>query len=90
MLHTVSSSFLYIGITFAVFKVEGKVPIEKHILAIKDIGSLSVVLKSFRHLGGMLYGPIDFLFLAWLFHRELPQYFVGFIKKEYYLGCLDI
>ena len=36
------SSFLFIGITFAVFKVEGKGPIKKDILAIKDIGSLSV------------------------------------------------
>ena len=33
--------FLYIGIEFAVFKVEGKVPVEKDILAIKDIGSLA-------------------------------------------------
>ena len=54
--------FFYIGITFAVFKVEGKVPIEKDILAIKDIDSLSVVLKSFQNLRGMLDGPIDLFF----------------------------
>ena len=56
------SSFFYIGITYAVFKVEGKVPIEKDILAIKDIDSLSVVLKSFKNLRGMLDGPIDLFF----------------------------
>ena len=32
-----------IGITFANFRAEGKVPLEKVILAIKDIGSLSEV-----------------------------------------------
>ena len=56
------SSFFYIGITYAVFKVERKVPIEKDILAIKDIDSLSVVLKSFKNLRGMLDGPIDLFF----------------------------
>ena len=69
-----ASSFLYIGNAFVVFKVEGKVLVEKDILAIKDIGSLSVALKSFRNLRGMLDGHINLLFLAWLFHRERPQH----------------
>ena len=62
------------GITLDVFKVDGKVPVEKDILTIADIGSLSGVLKSFKNLRGMLPGPINLLFLAWFFDRELPQH----------------
>ena len=81
------SSFSYIGITFAVFKVEGKVPVKKDILAIKDIGSLSVVLKSFRNLRGMLDGPID-LFFSLVISQRTSSAFVDFIKKEYSFGLL--
>ena len=87
MLHRVWSSFYYIGITFAVFKVEGKVPVEKDILAIKDIGSLSVVLKTFRNLSGMLDGPIDLLFFSLVISLRNSSAFVGFIKK-YSFGLL--
>ena len=82
------SSFLYIGITFAVFKVEGKIPVEKNILAIKDIGSLSVILKSFRNLRGMLEGPIDLLFFSLVISQRTSSAFVGLIKKEYSFGLL--
>ena len=82
------SSFLYIGITFAVFKGEGKVPVEKDILAIKDIGSLIVVLKSFRNLKGMLDGLIDLLFFSLVISQRTSSAFVGFIKKEYSFGLL--
>ena len=74
--------------TFAVFKVEGKVPVEKDILAIKDIGSLSVVLKSFRNLRGMLDDPIDLLFFSLIISQRTSSGFVGFIKKEYSFGLL--
>ena len=82
------SSFSYIGITFAVFKVEEKVPVKKDILAIKDIGSLSVVLKSFRNLRGMLDGPIDLLFFSLVISQRTSSAFVGFIKKDYLFGLL--
>ena len=72
---------------FAVFKAEGKVPVEKDILAIKDIGSLSVVLKSFRNLRGMLDGPID-LFFSLVISQRTSSAFVGFIKKEHSFGLL--
>ena len=49
------SCFSNIGITFAVFKVERKIPVEKDLLAIRDVGSLSGVLKSFNNLRGMLW-----------------------------------
>ena len=87
LLHLVWLSFLYIGITFAVFKVRGKVPVEKDKLAIKDIGSLKVVLKSFRNLRGMLDGPIDLLFFSLVTSQRTSSTFVGFIK-EYSFGLL--
>ena len=82
------SSFLYIGITFTVFKVEGKVPVEKDILAIEDIGSLIGVLKSFRNLRGTLDGPIDLLFFSLVISQRTSSAFVGFIKKDYLFGLL--
>ena len=82
------SSYLYIGITFTVFKVEGKVPVEKYILAIKNIGSLTVVLNSFRNLRGMLDGPIDLLFYSLVVSQRTSSVFNGFIKKEYSFGLL--
>ena len=82
------SSFLYIGIIFAVFKVEGKVPVEKDILAIKDFGSLSVVLKSIRNLRGVLDGPIDLLLFSLVISQRTSSAFAGFIKKEYSFGLL--
>ena len=48
---------------FAVFKVEEKVLVEKDLLAIRDTGSLSFVLKSFRNLRGMVL-LIDMLFFS--------------------------
>ena len=68
-------------------KYMGKVPVEKDILAIKDIGSLSVVLKSFRNLRGMLDGPIDLLFFSLVISQRTSSGFVGFIK-EYLFGLL--
>ena len=82
------SSYLYIGITFTVFKVEGKVPVEKYILVIKNIGSLTVVLNSFRNLRGMLDGPIDLLFYSLVVSQRTSSVFNGFIKKEYSFGLL--
>ena len=75
--------FLFnIGITFVVFKVEGKVPVEKDILGIRDIGSLSGVSKSFKNLRGMLHDPID-LFFSLVISQRTSSVFVGFINKEY-------
>ena len=73
------SSFLYIGIKFAVFNVKGKVPVEKYILAIKDIGLVSVILEIFRNLRVMLDGPIDLLFLSLVILKRTSSVFVGFI-----------
>ena len=80
------SSFLNIGITFTVFKVEGKVPIKKDIVAIRDIGSLSGVLKRFKNLRGMLHGPIDSLFSSLAISQRTSPALVSFIKKEYSFG----
>ena len=77
---------LFIYWNYSPFKVEGKVPVEKDILAIKDIGSLSVVLKSFRNLRGMLDGLIDLLFFSLVISQRTSSAFVGFIKKEYSFG----
>ena len=80
--------FLFnIGITFVVFKVEGKVPVEKDILGIRDIGSLSGVSKSFKNLRGMLHDPID-LFFSLVISQRTSSVFVGFINKEYSFGLL--
>ena len=81
------SSFLYVGITFAVFKVKEKVPFKKDIIAIRDI-SVSVVLKSFRNLREMLDGPIDLLFFSSVISQKASSAFAGFLKKEYSFGLL--
>ena len=73
------SSFLYIGIKFAVFNVKGKVPVEKYVLAIKDIGLVSVILEIFRNLRVMLDGPIDLLFFSSVILQRTSSVFVGFI-----------
>ena len=73
------SSFLNTGITFAVFKVEGQVPVEKDILAIRDIDSLSGVLNSFKKLRWILHGPIDLLFFSFVISQRIFSAFVGFV-----------
>ena len=75
------SSFLYVGITFAVFKVEGKDPVKKDILAIKDIGSLSVVLKSLR---GMLDCPTDLLFFSLVISQRTSSAFESVCLPGFY------
>ena len=59
--------------------MKGKVPVEKYILAIKDIGSLTVVLKSFRNLRGMVDGSVDLLFSSLVLSQRTSSVFVGFI-----------
>ena len=79
---------LNIGITFAAIKVKGKLPVEKDILGIRDIGRLSGVLKSFKNLRGMLHDPIDLSFFSLVISQRTSSAFVGFIKKENSFGLL--
>ena len=79
----VRSSFLNIGIiTFAIFKLLGKVPDENVKLAINDIGLLSAVWNNFRNLLGILEGSVDLLFLSSLITDNTSSRLVGHIMKE--------
>ena len=60
----VRSSFLNIGIIFAIFKLFGKVPDENVKLAISDIGFLSAVWNNFRNFLGILEGSVNLLFFS--------------------------
>ena len=73
MLQRVWSSFWNIEITFAIFIVEGKFPVEKDILAIKDIVSEDVV---------------DLLFFRFFFSESHSPAFVGLINNDCLLGFL--
>ena len=80
------SSFLNIGITFAIFKLSGKVPDENDRLAINDIGLLSAVCNNFRNLLGILEGPVDLLFFSSFITDNTSSLLVGDIKKELAFG----
>ena len=82
------SSFWNIEITFAIFRVEGKFPIEKVILAIKDVGSLSEVWNNFRNLVGMLEDVVDLLFFRFFISESHSPAFVGLINNDCSLGFL--
>lgn len=70
------------GITFAVFKVEGRVPVKKDILAIWNIGSLSVVLQNKRNARWL------YCFFGLLISQGTSSPFVGIIKKDCSFGLL--
>ena len=78
----VQSSFLNIGITFAIFKLLGKVQDVSDKLATNDIGLLSAVWNNFRNLLGILEGPVDLLFLSYFITDNTLSLLVGDIKKE--------
>ena len=78
----VLSSFLNIGITFAIFKLLGKVLDENDKLAINDIGLPSAVWNNFRNLLGILEGPVDLLFFSFFITDNTSSLLVGDIKKE--------
>ena len=54
------SFFFFLEISFAVFSITGKVPVEKEWFIIKDIGLLSSFWSSFKNLKGILNGPEAF------------------------------
>ena len=61
MLHRAGSSFLKMGVTFAVLRILGNVDVLKEILANNEMGLLSSFLNSFKKLFGMLIGLNAFL-----------------------------
>ena len=80
--------FDYWNYTFAVFRAEGKFPVEKDVLAIKDVGLLSEVWNNFRNLLGMLEGPVDLLFFRFFISESTLSRFVGLIKYDCLHGFL--
>ena len=58
----VSSPFLKIRITLALFIDSGKTPVLKDIFIMLQRGSLIIFLVSFRIFVGILLGPVDLLF----------------------------
>ena len=61
MLHRAGSSFLKMGVAFAVLRMLENSNILKEILANNEMGLLSSFLNSFKKLFGMLVGPNGFL-----------------------------
>ena len=59
MLHRLWSFVLKSGITFAVFRFLGKIPVENDKLAKRANGSLKMFRNSFQNLVGKLEGPVD-------------------------------
>ena len=86
----VRSSFLNIGVTFAIFKLSGKLPVENDKFAISDIGLPRAVWNDFKNLLGILAGPIDLQLLDSFIMDSTSSLFVGDKKKESVFGCLDI
>ena len=82
----VQSSFLNIGITFAIFKLLGKVPDENDKLAINDIGLPSVIWNDFRNLLGILEGPVDLSSFSSFITDSTSSLLVGDIKNELAFG----
>ena len=80
------SSFLNIGITFATFKLSGKLPVENDKFPISDIGLLRVGWNNFKNLLGILAGPVDLLLLNYFITNNTLLLFVGNIKKELVFG----
>ena len=78
-----------IGITFAIFKLIGKVPEENDKLVINDTGLLKAVWNNFRNLHGTIEGPVDLVsfFITDNFYYLLLPLLVGDVKN---LGSLDI
>ena len=76
------ASFLKIGITFAVFRFAGKIPVENDKLAISDIGVMRGVWNNFRILIGTLEGPEDLSYFRFFISDRTSPLLVGVIKKE--------
>ena len=75
-------SFLCIGITLAVFSIEGKTPEEKEILNISDSWLEMSFLSNFNILIGILLGPTDLLESNKDTIFSISVLLVGLIKKE--------
>ena len=79
-------SFLNVESKFAILKPEGKFPVEKEILAIQDIVSLTKVWNNFRNLVEMLEGSVDLLFFRFFISGSTSSVFtnndckLGFLK----------
>ena len=81
------SSFLNIGITFATFKLSGKLPVENDKFLVSEIGLLRVGWRNnFKNLLGILAGPVDLLLLNYFITNNTLLLFVGNIKKELVFG----
>ena len=80
------SSFLKIGITFAVFKLAGKIPVENDKLAISDKGLLRGVWNNFRNLIEILEGLEGLSFLRFLISDRTSSLLIGAIKKGLFFG----
>ena len=90
LLQLVWSSFLKIGIKFAVFKLAGKIPVENDKLAISDIGLLRGVWNNFRNLIGILEGPEDLSSFRLFISDRTSSLLVGALKRNCCLGSSDI
>ena len=83
MLHRAGSSFLKIGVTFAVLRMLGNINISIEILANNEMGLLSSFLNSFKKLVGMLAGPNAFLAFSELIIDVTSSSFVALNVKVY-------
>ena len=90
LLQLMWSSFLKIGITFAVFKLPGKIPVENGKLAISDIVLLRGVWNSFRNLIEILEGPEDLSFFRFCISDRTSSLLVEVIKKELLFGLFKM
>ena len=80
-------SFLFnIGITFATFKLSGKLPVENGKNTISEIGLFRAVWSNFKELLGIQAGPVNLSLLnSFIMNSTLPL-FIGDIKKELEFG----
>ena len=78
-------SFLNVESKFAILKPEGKFPVEKEILAIQDIVSLTKVWNNFKNLVEMLEGSVDLLFFRFFISGSTSSVFT---KNDCKLGFL--
>ena len=70
------------GITLAIFSIEGKTPEEKEILNISDTWLEMSFLSNFNMLVGILLGPSDLIDSNEDIKFSIPVLSVGLPKKE--------
>ena len=81
MLLSAGSSFLKIGVTFAVLRMLGNIDVWRELLASNEMGLLTSSLNSFKKLVGMFAGPNAFLAFSELIIDVTSSSFVALNVK---------